>query len=130
MTGAELATFTSPTAPRPGSSPWPDTTLSPYEVGPRWPGLGDENLRTGIEAAHEAAIATSRPTWKTTRHPCPPWPRRRRADRHQKAWWPRVPARPTRVTATRTSTITSWAANRVKGADGKWSTLDGGTIYQ
>lgn len=130
-TGVELATFVANnTAPRQQSVAGYDLVFTPTKsVSMAW-GLGDEKLRTGIEAAHEAAIADV--VSYLEEHAI--YARRGRGGVEQIDTDKGMVATKFRHYDSRHGDPNLHdhlvIANRVKGADGKWSTLDGRMIYQ
>ena len=130
-TGVELATFmANNTAPRQQSVAGYDLVFTPTKsVSMAW-GLGDENLRTGIEAAHEAAIADVVSYLEDNAI----YARRGRGGVEQIDTDKGLVATKFRHYDSRNGDPNLHdhlvVANRVKGADGRWSTLDGRMIYQ
>ncbi|WP_055085119.1 MULTISPECIES: MobF family relaxase [Kocuria] len=130
-TGVELATFiANSTTPRQQSVAGYDLVFTPTKsVSMAW-GLGDENLRTGIEAAHEAAIADVVSYLEDNAI----YARRGRGGVEQIDTDKGLVATKFRHYDSRNGDPNLHdhlvVANRVKGADGKWSTLDGRMIYQ
>ena len=130
-TGVELATFMAHnTAPRQQSVAGYDLVFTPAKsVSMAW-GLGDENLRTGIEAAHEAAIADVVSYLEDNAI----YARRGRGGVEQIDTDKGLVATKFRHYDSRNGDPNLHdhlvVANRVKGADGRWSTLDGRMIYQ
>lgn len=130
-TGVELATFiANNTAPRQQSVAGYDLVFTPTKsVSMAW-GLGDEKLRTGIEAAHEAAISDV--VSYLEEHAI--YARRGRGGVEQIDTDKGIVATKFRHYDSRHGDPNLHdhlvIANRVKGADGKWSTLDGRMIYQ
>lgn len=130
-TGVELATFiANNTAARQQSVAGYDLVFTPTKsVSMAW-GLGDENLRTGIEAAHEAAIADVVSYLEDNAI----YARRGRGGVEQIDTDKGLVATKFRHYDSRNGDPNLHdhlvIANRVKGADGKWSTLDGRMIYQ
>lgn len=130
-TGVELATFVANnTAPRQQSVAGYDLVFTPTKsVSMAW-GLGDEKLRTGIEAAHEAAISDV--VSYLEEHAI--YARRGRGGVEQIDTDKGIVATKFRHYDSRHGDPNLHdhlvIANRVKGADGKWSTLDGRMIYQ
>lgn len=130
-TGVELATsIANNTAPRQQSVAGYDLVFTPTKsVSMAW-GLGDEKLRTGIEAAHEAAISDV--VSYLEEHAI--YARRGRGGVEQIDTDKGIVATKFRHYDSRHGDPNLHdhlvIANRVKGADGKWSTLDGRMIYQ
>ncbi|OBA50218.1 MobF family relaxase [Kocuria sp. ICS0012] len=130
-TGVELATFiANNTAPRQQSVAGYDLVFTPTKsISMAW-GLGDENLRTGIEAAHEAAIADVVSYLEDNAI----YARRGRGGVEQIDTNKGLVATKFRHYDSRNGDPNLHdhlvVANRVKGADGKWSTLDGRMIHQ
>ncbi|MDN5698774.1 MAG: relaxase domain-containing protein [Kocuria sp.] len=129
--GVELATFiANNTAPRQQSVAGYDLVFTPTKsVSMAW-GLGDENLRTGIEAAHEAAIAEVVSYLEENAI----YARRGRGGVEQIDTDKGLVATKFRHYDSRNGDPNLHdhlvVANRVKGADGRWSTLDGRMIHQ
>ncbi len=130
-TGVELATFVANnTAPRQQSVAGYDLVFTPTKsVSMAW-GLGEENLRSGIEAAHEAAIADVVSYLEDNAI----YARRGRGGVEQIDTDKGLVATKFRHYDSRNGDPNLHdhlvVANRVKGADGKWSTLDGRMIHQ
>ncbi len=130
-TGVELATFiANNTAPRQQSVAGYDLVFTPTKsVSMAW-GLGDENLRSGIEAAHEAAIADVVSYLEDNAI----YARRGRGGVEQIDTDKGLVATKFRHYDSRNGDPNLHdhlvVANRVKGADGRWSTLDGRMIHQ
>lgn len=130
-TGVELATFVANnTAPRQQSVAGYDLVFTPTKsVSMAW-GLGDENLRSGIEAAHEAAITDVVSYLEDNAI----YARRGRGGVEQIDTDKGLVATKFRHYDSRNGDPNLHdhlvVANRVKGADGKWSTLDGRMIHQ
>ncbi|WP_368845022.1 MobF family relaxase [Kocuria sp. CPCC 204721] len=129
--GVELATFiANNTTPRQQSVAGYDLVFTPTKsVSMAW-GLGDANLRTGIEAAHEAAIADV--VSYLEEHAI--YARRGHGGVEQIDTDRGLVATKFRHYDSRHGDPNLHdhlvVANRVKGTDGKWSTLDGRMIYQ